>query len=366
MGNQNPQGSTDSAGAPAEEEDRFFLPDLCNGQAVLLLILVAELLVLVLVIWKGGLAPFDWVSLAVVTLFAQWLALTSAACLCALRPFLKRLSVAWGAALSYVVVLLLCVILTLLGTVLLDVGLGRPLNLAIDPGVVAKNLLVTGLLAGIALRYFYLQAQLQRQHQAELRARIQALQSRIRPHFLFNSMNSIASLIELNPKAAETAVEDLAALFRASLREASAEISFEEELNLCHCYLRIEQHRLGERLQVDWKIADLPDGLRIPALTLQPLLENAIYHGVQPIAEGGLVEIQVGLEAGCCNIEVRNPVEKTTNSQQPDNGNNNRMAVANIDDRLRAIYGSSASLTLAVQDGKHIARVSYPVAGFEV
>jgi two-component system sensor histidine kinase AlgZ len=191
-------------------EDRFFLPDLCNGPAVLILILVTELLVLVLIAWSGGLSHFDWQGLSLATLFAQWLALTSAACLCALRPFLKRLSVPAGAALSYLTVLLVCAVLTVLGDWMLDLGLGYSFLPAIDGWLMARNLVVTGVLAGIALRYFYLQAQLQRQHQAELRARIQALQSRIRPHFLFNSMNSIASLIESNPRAAETAVEDRA------------------------------------------------------------------------------------------------------------------------------------------------------------
>jgi two-component system sensor histidine kinase AlgZ len=349
-------------GSPGKtEDDRFFLPDLCSGQAVLILILVTELLVLVLITWSGGLLRFDWQRLAVATLFAQWIALTSAACLCALRPFLKQLSVAAGAALSYLVVLVICAVLTVLGKWLLDLGLGYPFSLAIDGWLVARNLLVTGLLAGIALRYFYLQAQLQRQHQAELRARIQALQSRIRPHFLFNSMNSIASLIESNPAAAETAVEDLATLFRASLREASAEIPFAEELELCRCYLRIEQHRLGERLQVQWNLGQLPESLRIPALTLQPLIENAVYHGIQPIAEGGVVEIKAAVEAGYCVIEVINPVSRLASQEDAGEQAGNRMAVNNIHDRLLAIYGPRAALELEEKAGQHLARVSWPV-----
>src|SRR5690606_15741716 len=127
----------------------------------------------------------------------------------------------------------------------------------------------------------YLTQQLRLRQKAELEARIQALQSRIRPHFLFNSMNSIASLIGIDPQAAEAAVEDLSGLFRASLGQSSAEVSLDDEFELCRRYLRMEQLRLGERLRVRWDVDAVPTTLPIPALSLQPLLENAIYHGIQ-------------------------------------------------------------------------------------
>jgi two-component system sensor histidine kinase AlgZ len=108
-------------------------------------------------------------------------------------------------------------------------------------------------------------------------------------------------------------------------------------------------------------MGQLPETLRIPALTLQPLVENAIYHGIQPIAEGGVVEIKAAVEAGYCVIEVRNPVSQLVVSGGAGEQGNNRMAVNNIHDRLLAIYGPNASLELEEKAGHHLARVSWPV-----
>ena len=125
-------------------------------------------------------------------------------------------------------------------------------------------------MSALLLRYFYLQSQWRRQQQAELRARIESLQARIRPHFLFNSLNSIASLVAIDPYKAEQAVLDLSDLFRASLAKPGTLVSWAEELELAKRYLSIEQYRLGERLQLDWQVDEVPDDLPIPQLTLQP------------------------------------------------------------------------------------------------
>ena len=123
----------------------------------------------------------------------------------------------------------------------------------------------------MVLRWFYLQQQLQNREQAALKSRIQALQSRIRPHFLFNSMNSIASLIDIDPEAAEKMVVDLSELFRASLMEPGL-VSIEDEIALCKQFVSIEQTRLGPRLAVEWNV-DLSEGsFKIPSLMLQPLI----------------------------------------------------------------------------------------------
>ena len=147
------------------------------------------------------------------------------------------------------------------------------------------------------LRYNYIQRSLHTREESELHARIQALQSRIRPHFLFNSMNIIASLIPVDPDVAETVVEDLSELFRASLQEEGSEVSIEEELALCRRYTRIEYLRLGERLNIEWQIEDAVESVKIPLLTLQPLLENAIYHGIQPMPEGGTITVSLAYSA---------------------------------------------------------------------
>ena len=154
-----------------------------------------------------------------------------------------------------------------------------------------RNLLVAVVLAGIVLRYFYLQQQLRLQEQLELQARLDSLRSRIRPHFLFNTLNSIASLIMSRPAAAEQAVEDLAELFRVSLQESHRTTTVADELRLCELYLGIEQLRLGDRLQVQWQVQVEAREQPMPSLLLQPLVENAIYHGLFPAAAGGIIRI---------------------------------------------------------------------------
>jgi two-component system sensor histidine kinase AlgZ len=180
-----------------------------------------------------------------------------------------------------------------------------------------------------------------------LQSRIQALQSRIRPHFLFNSMNISASLIPVDPDNAEAVVEDLSALFRASLNEAGNQVPLEHELMLCRRYLRIEALRLDERLRVEWQLDDLPRGLRIPQLTLQPLVENAIYHGIQPLPEGGTVRIEARYVDGVVHVRVTNPVPPE-GALTPDGRARatagNGIAVQNIRTRLEALYGDSVRL----------------------
>ncbi|MET0377976.1 MAG: sensor histidine kinase, partial [Spongiibacteraceae bacterium] len=224
-----------------------------------------------------------------------------------------------------------------------------------DPGPLRDHLLIGAVLAGITMRYFYLTQELRLQQKAELEARVQALQSRIRPHFLFNSMNSIASLIAIDPAAAETAVEDLAGLFRASLAQTSTEVSLADELELCRRYLRIEQLRLGDRLRVHWDVAALPADLPIPALSLQPLLENAIYHGIQVRADGGELTIRGSYDAGEVRLVVCNPLADVSTPARP----GNRMALDNIGHRLRGLYGDNAGVETQRSDREFCAELFY-------
>ena len=150
-----------------------------------------------------------------------------------------------------------------------------------------QNLAVCAIATGLALRYFYVTHQWQANVEAEAQSRVRALQARIRPHFLFNSMNTIASLTRSNPKVAEQAIADLSDLFRASLREHRERIPLAHEIEIARAYERVERLRLGERLQVDWQVDGLPMDAKVPALILQPLLENAVYHGIEPLDQGG-------------------------------------------------------------------------------
>ncbi len=328
-----------------------FLPDLCSASAVFALVLVAELLALVLVLADSSLQQFDWGQLALTSILVQWVVLLSAALLCPLRGYLGRCPPLLAGSLSYGLVLAVTGVFSALGQWFL---LAAP---ALDLWQLAENLAVAAVFAGIALRYLYLQQQLSWQQRAELQSRIQALQSRIRPHFLFNSMNSIASLIESDPATAERVVEDLSDLFRSSLAEPAL-VSVSDELAVARRYIGIEQLRLGERLRLDWQLGDYPPEARVPSLLLQPLLENAIYHGIQPISEGGTVEVRIVENDRRLELSVRNPVAPPSAAGQR---RGNSMALNNIRHRLAAHFGKAGQLSTECANGEFTARIVVPV-----
>lgn len=335
----------------AVDQEDFYLPDLCQTQNILFLVLIAELLVLVLVLYDTAAGHFDWTTLALSSLFVQWLALSSAAILCKLRLWLARFSVLWATAFAFSLILLVTLTYSLAAELLLYD------SASVLSGRLFRNLVMVAIVTGIAFRYFYLTHRLRRQEQAELTSRIQALQSRIRPHFLFNSMNIIASLIPMDPEVAEEVVEDLSVLFRASLNETTSEpVSLAEELDLCRKYLHIEGLRLDERLTVEWQLDSDPTTLKIPLLTLQPLLENAIYHGIQPLPEGGTVAVQLSSDETRVCISITNPVSQGGSSHE----SGNRMALENIRHRMQAIYGPGASLNTESDEHRFTTHLIYP------
>ena len=257
---------------PDAETGEFFIPDLCANKPVLIIFILAELLVVVYVLGDSELPEFDWGTLALASLFVQWIVLLCAALLCASRGLLARLSLPAGVILGFVIILLVTLFSSLVALVVFDDSSYSD----VDAWWLLRNLLVAALIGGIALRYFYLQQQLRAREQAELTARIEALRARIRPHFLFNTMNSIASLISSRPEEAERVVEDLSELFRASLIESDVLTTLADELHLCRIYLRIEKLRLGERLRVHWDVDEGSLGNAMPALLLQPLQKDAV------------------------------------------------------------------------------------------
>lgn len=336
-------------------DDGFFLPDLCATQQLLPLLIVSQLVAILIVLVRSGLTGFDWENFGLVSFAAVWVAVPGAYLLCRLRPRLARLPVATGAATAYLLVLLLTALVSAAGLMFAQQGLS--LGMA-GVETLAVNVLIAAIVTGIMFRYLYLQQRLNMQQQAELRARLDALQARIHPHFLFNSMNIIASLIPTRPQAAEQAVEDLSELFRASLARAGTEVTLAHELDLCRRYLALESLRLGDRLKVDWKVGDVPEQLPIPLLTLQPLLENAVVHGIQPRVDGGVITVAIQYYSGRIDILVSNPV-----SDVPHQQGGNRMALDNIRDRLRNLYGDDVRLDFNKDDTLAVVHVSYPVRG---
>ena len=322
---------------------------------MLVVVVASELMAIVISLVAGYFEPFGFERLALTSLFIQWIALTSAALVCQLRGRLNRLPQAWAALSVVALVAFDTLVFSLLARALMSW-----VSAAAMPPLwhwdILANVLIAAIISGLVMRYFYVQEQLRVKDRAELKSRIQALQSRIRPHFLFNSMNIIATLIRIDPDAAEQAVEDLSSLFRASLKDSGSEVTLAEELALCERYIRIEQLRLGERLGVEWRIELEPESVALPLLTLQPLLENAIYHGIQPLTGGGVVRIAAAIEQGRVVLRVGNPKQGGASEHQ-----GNRMALDNIRHRLEALHGPSVSVSARSQQQHYEIEISYPL-----
>ena len=350
------QGHIDAAGNAVSGE--FFVPDLCGPRPVFVMVMLAELLVLVHTLASSTLPSFDWDLLAIGSLFVQWIVLLSAAMLCLSRKILSRLSLYLAASACLFIIVLVTAVSSYLAQMLYP-----QFSPAFPAGVsgagdwsIVRNVALATILGGIALRYFYLQQQLQLREKSELQARLDSLRSRIRPHFLFNTMNSIASLIASQPDAAERAVEDLSELFRASLQENSRVGTVADELRLCELYLGIEQLRLGERLSVEWQLETSLYEEAMPSLILQPLIENAVYHGIAQLAEGGTIAISVQRVEGFLVADIENPIPVHSVHSQ-----GHHMALGNIEQRLEALFAGQASLKAKREGGFYRVELRYPL-----
>ncbi|MEP0202882.1 MAG: histidine kinase [Halioglobus sp.] len=349
-----PSQGNRSAVSDQRSSGEFFIPNLCAPRQVFVMVLLSELMVLVYALAVSDLPRFNWDVLALSSLFVQWVVLLSAAFLCLLREAFSRQSLLAASAGS----LLIVIVVTIVSSLAARTFFPGYTTLTQSHWWLARNVMIALVLSGVVLRYFYLQQQITLKERAELQARLDALRNRIRPHFLFNTMNSIASLIESRPAAAEQAVEDLSELFRASLQEAEIDATVSDEVRLCELYLGIEQLRLGERLSVEWQVAEDVRDAPMPSLILQPLVENAIYHGIAQIPAGGTVRIKISASEGNICVRVQNPLPAAT---PPSSGHH--MAVTNIEQRLTGLYESSASLEVERAQDKYSVTMSYPAQG---
>ncbi len=235
--------------------------------------------------------------------------------------------------------------------------LGLGVKLGSETEFYLRNLAVSGIIAAILLHYLYIQYQWKQQEHAGMEAKLEALQSRIRPHFLFNSLNTIASLTRSNPKLAEELVQDLAELFRASLIQNRRFVPIEDELLLVRQYLNIELQRLDGRLEVEWKTDGIPSNALVPPLTLQPLVENAVYHGIEPAESGGRIYIEAKLSNSMLVLTVRNSLP-TDGFGKPRKGN--RMAVENIRARIHGCFPEHGKVMISTVDGFYQVRLVIP------
>jgi two-component system sensor histidine kinase AlgZ len=346
---------------PASTARRLLLPDFCAPRAVLVVLLIVTLTALLLALSSAGFGAAFWTDLARNVLFLVWAGLAGAALLCTSRQLIATRSAAIGSLWVLGIILALVAMISAISFWIMsstylnpDGMLGSaPKELWL---FMARNVLIGLIVSGLALRYFYVSQQWRLNVESQARSRVNALQARIRPHFLYNSMNTIAALTRSDPSRAEEAVQDLADLFRANLSEKRSLISLKEELESARIYQRIEQLRMGDRLRVRWLVNDLPMRALIPALTVQPLLENAIGHGVEHLEGGGEVIVEGSVADGMVLLQVRNPMPQDDSMARSGHG----IALDNIRERLGLLFGARAAVTAGREGSEYVVELRFP------
>jgi len=268
--------------------------------------------------------------------------LASLLVLAAINNWLRRLAYRPAIALVVAIELALVTAVYFLGRSVFD-----------NPGALERYWIFTLLITGVLIGYFDLRGRALSPALTE--ARLQALQARIRPHFLFNSINAVLSLIRKNPAQAEHALEDMADLFRVLMADNRELTLIPREVELCRQYLALEQLRLGERLQVTWDISEMPADALIPPLVLQPLLENAVYHGIEPTSVSGAIIIRISRDRNEIHIMLRNPYHPDDNHHA-----GNRMALSNIRERLALHFDVEASIKTEATENSYEVRIVIP------
>lgn len=349
------------------EQADFYLPNFCRAQSVLAVVLIAELVAMLFTLARHGIAPGFWPELAQISLFLLWAALGTGAAWCAARGLLSKLDTPAGTAIALALALGVTAAVTegawwfaaysdrLLG---LDTALSGTDHLR----RLLRNLAVCAIAGGLALRYFYVTHQWRSNVEAEAQSRVRALQARIRPHFLFNSMNTIASLTRTNPGAAEQAIADLSDLFRASLREHRERIPLASEIEIARAYERVERLRLGDRLQVEWQIDELPMDAPVPALILQPLLENAVYHGIEPLDKGGAIRVVGKRQGSKVSITIDNPVAPRLVARR----SGHQIGLDNVRQRLELMFHGDAQVEVFDAPERFVVTLRFPASPEEL
>jgi two-component system sensor histidine kinase AlgZ len=343
---------------PAAADSLAGLPDFCSVRVVFVVVICAQLLAFVLAL--GTAAPGFWVVLGLLSLFVQWVALSCTALLCVARRHLERLGDAPAAVAAWLLVTGMTGLLSVVAHLLLERSGGQAIYAGPASEFVLRALAIAAILGAVVLRYFHVQRQNHRRLQAESRSRLQALQARMRPHFMFNALNTIASLARSRPALAEEMVEDLADLLRASLDEADRPVSLATELDMVRGYLRMEGLRMGDRLRWSIDCEEVPPAVMLPSLLLQPLVENAVYHGIEPLVGGGEVRVEGRYRDGVVYLAVSNPKPPRVGGQQR---GGLHMALANTGERLRLHFGRGARLRTSDEGELFRVQVEFPWSG---
>lgn len=332
-----------------------YLPNLCMPQALLRAVLAAEFLAIVLALSVAVDMRDFFMHLGLHSLFVQWVALASIFGLCFIDRFLDKPDTVRSSIVVMGVVAGFTLLASMLGLMLTGSGVASPWS---DVLFTIKNLVIALVIVLVLLRYFYIHSQWEETVEADSAAKYDALQARMRPHFLFNSLNTIAHLVHIDPNKAEMALLDLADIMRLTLDKRSR-ISLKEELDLTLAYLRMEGLRLGEQrlhVKLDMDQNSLPLDMDIPPFLLQPLVENAVYHGIQPRPDGGLLTVSLYDAGSSLTVSVTNPLSPSGVSTHT---KGNHIAQENMVNRLRLAYGDRANLK--IQKGAQQYRVSFSI-----
>ncbi len=355
-------GLSQPTAEPAETDDGF-LPDFCSAPVVLNVVIIAEMFAFMATLITRRISVNILEDLLLISLFVQWVAITSVAALCYARRYLNRLPKARALGMAYALLLLVTLLVSEAAVWVLYL-LGRISTPRPEWHLYfhIQNFTVSLLVNGLALRYVLAKHELRQRTLSEARAKIQALQSRIRPHFVFNSLNIIASLTRNEPARAEAAVEDMADLFRMMLSEDEQLVPVKKEIDVAKKYLALENLRLDQRLHVEWDVGTFPRKAAVPVLTLQPLLENAVRHGIEALPTGGTVAVKLWEENGNIHIRVDNPYP-TKSKTRPDTPSR---SLDNIRQRLQSHYGETARLEARGENGQFSVTVVIPMRGGNV
>lgn len=330
------------------------LPAFCTPRILLITLLLGFGLALLLAI-APGVAEDRWIRLGTTSWFVAWVTLITVGVLCALQKPLCRLPRHW----LLVVVMSILLIVTSIISILAYQSLTR---LGWNPfesqfAFLLHNQAIASVVGGMGIWIFSLHWAKTRRVTAQTKAELDALHARIRPHFLFNSLNTVAALIDTDPKAAEAAVLDLASIFRAALH-AGDTASLEDELALTRRYLALERWRLGPRLVVEWVLPKDPlPAITLPILTIQPLVENAVRYAVERSFEPCTIRIECLVGDQAISLLIDNPVIMDT---QPPARDGNGISLQNIRDRLALMFGDRASLRTGVIDAHFRVKLVLP------
>ena len=339
------------------DSTHVYLPDFCAAGTVFIIVLVAELIAIALTLASYGPEHEFLIELSRTSLLVLWIALLGTALMCQLRSYLESAGQTRAFLIGFLALEAMCLIVAESAWQLTRIYGELLIIEDTHATFTVRTFAISSIVIALAMRYLYISSEWRRSIVLEAQARISALQALIRPHFLFNTMNTIASLTRTDPERAEEAVEDLSDLLRANLGGSSNQSSLKQELETAAIYQRIEKLRLGERLTVRWDIAELPMRARIPSLTIQPLLENAIYHGIELLPDGGEVLVSGTLDDDQLQISISNPV--AIGEKRSTGGN--KMAMSNIEQRFDLAYGSKASVKIDDDGDRFMVTLRFPM-----